>query len=176
MTARWYVVQAHSGSEKKVAQSIREKAETEGLSDAIEEILVPSQEVTELRRGKKIQMERSFYPGYILVQMVMSDEAWHMIKNITKVTGFLGGTGKPVPMPKKEAEKIISQIHDGVQTVRSTITFLVGEEVKVADGPFASFNGIVEEVDEDKARLKVSVSIFGRATPVELDFNQVEKV
>ncbi|MBP9693087.1 MAG: transcription termination/antitermination protein NusG [Alphaproteobacteria bacterium] len=176
MTARWYVVQCHSGSEKKVAQSIREKAETEGLKDSFEEILVPSHEVVEVRRGKKVQTERNFYPGYILVKMSMSDTVWHMVKNISRVSGFLGGSGKPVPMSEKEVVKIMSQVKDGVEKIRPTILFDVGEEVRVSDGPFASFNGIVEEVDLDKARLKVSVSIFGRATPVELDFSQVEKV
>ncbi len=175
-THRWYVVHVYSGFEKKVAQSIREKAEQNGLADMFADILVPTEEVVEVARGRKVNMERKFFPGYVLVKMALTDQSWHLVKNTPKVTGFLGGGAKPVPMSEAEAMRLISQMQEGIQHPKNSISFDVGEQVRVADGPFASFNGTVEEVDEEKARLKVSVSIFGRATPVDLEFNQVEKL
>jgi transcriptional antiterminator NusG len=173
---RWYVVHVYSGFEKKIAQQIREQAEQKGLADAFDEILVPSEEVTEVRRGQKINSERKFFPGYVLVKMAMSDEAWHLVKDTPKVTGFLGARNKPAPITEAEAQRIVNQVQEGVDKPRRpSITFEVGEQVRVADGPFTSFNGTVEEVDEERGRVKVSVSIFGRSTPVELEYGQVEK-
>ncbi|MGK2739406.1 transcription termination/antitermination protein NusG [Tepidicaulis sp. LMO-SS28] len=176
MSKRWYIVHAYSNFEKKVAESIRERAAGAGLEDAIEEILVPTEEVVELRRGRKVNAERKFFPGYVLVKMDMSDEAYHLIKNTPKVTGFLGSDNKPVPVSQREVDQILQQVQEGVERPKPSITFEIGEQVRVADGPFASFNGLVEEVDEERARLKVAVSIFGRATPVELEYAQVEKL
>jgi transcriptional antiterminator NusG len=176
MSHRWYVVHVYSGFEKKVAQSIREKAAQKGLEDKFEEILVPTEEVVEMRRGSKINSERKFFPGYVLVKMDLTDESWHMVKNTPKVTGFLGGGGKPQPISEAEASRIINQVKEGIERPRPSIHFEIGEQVRVTDGPFTSFTGLVEEVDEDKARVKVAVSIFGRATPVELEYTQVEKV
>jgi transcription termination/antitermination protein NusG len=176
MAHRWYVVHVYSGFEKKVAQTVREQAEKKGLVDYFSEILVPTEEVVEVRRGAKINAERKFYPGYVLIKMELVDESWHLVKTTAKVTGFLGGGGKPAPISEAEAQRIINQVQDGIDHPKSTIHFEIGEQVRVADGPFASFNGTVEEVDEGRSRLKVSVSIFGRATPVELEYTQVEKV
>jgi len=176
MTSRWYAVHAYSNFEKKVAESIREQAKQRGLSPLFEEILVPTEKVVEVRRGRKVDAERKFFPGYVLVKMEMTDEAYHLIKNTPKVTGFLGSDNKPMPLSDAEAERIIHQVQEGIERPKPSVSFEVGEQVRVSDGPFASFNGTVEEVDEGRSRLKVAVSIFGRATPVELEFGQVEKV
>ena len=176
MSKRWYIVHAYSNFEKKVAESIREKAEATGLADFFDEILVPTEKVVELRRGRKVDAERKFFPGYVLVKMEMTDEAYHLIKNTPKVTGFLGADLRPVPISEAEAQHILQQVQEGVERPKPTISFDVGEQVRVADGPFTSFNGLVEEIDEERARLKVAVSIFGRATPVELEYGQVEKL
>ena len=176
MNKRWYIVHAHSNFEKKVAASIREQAAQRGLEEKFDEILVPTENVTEVRKGRKVSAERKFFPGYVLVKCDLSDDIYHLIKNTPKVTGFLGADKKPVPIPDAEAERIKGQVQDGVERPKTTIRFEIGENVRVADGPFASFNGTIEEVDESRSRVKVAVSIFGRATPVELEYAQVEKV
>jgi len=176
MAHRWYVLHVYSGFERKVADSIREQAAAMGMEDLIPEVLVPTEEVVEVRRGQKVSSERKFFPGYVLIQMELNDETWHLVKNTPKVTGFLGGRGKPVPISEREAQNMLRQVQEGVERPKPSITYEVGEQVRVADGPFMSFNGIVEEVDEERARLKVAVSIFGRSTPVELEYTQVEKL
>ncbi len=175
MAMRWYIVHVYSGFEKKVEQAIREQAQIKGLAERFDQVLVPSEQVVEMRRGQKISSDRKFFPGYVLVRMDMNDESWHLVKNTPKVTGFLGGGGKPVPISEAEANRILHQVQEGVERPKTTITFEVGETVRVSDGPFTSFNGLVEDVDEGRERLKVAVSIFGRATPVELEYTQVEK-
>ena len=176
MAKRWYVVHVYSGFEKKIAQQIKEQAAQKGLADQIDEVLVPSEEVVELRRGQKVNAERKFFPGYVLVKMELSDEAWHLVKDTPKVTGFLGTKLRPSPISEAEAERIMKQTTEGVERPRPAILFEIGEQVRVADGPFTSFNGTVEEVDEERGRVKVSVSIFGRSTPVDLEYGQVEKL
>lgn len=171
----WYVVHVHSGAENKVAEAIREQAAKKGLSEAIEQILVPTEQVVEIKKGAKVTLDRKFFPGYILVSMEMTDEAWHLVQNTPKVTGFLGNKGRPSPVSQKEVDKIVQQLEEGVDRPRHTMRFEIGEKVRVCDGPFNTFTGLVEEIDEEKSRLKVLVSIFGRATPVELEFSQVEK-
>ncbi len=175
MAMRWYVLHVYSGFENKVAEAINEKARKLKLTERVGEIMVPTEEVVEVKRGQRVQAERKFFPGYVLAKLDLSDEVWHMVKDTPKVTGFLGASNKPSPITQREAEALIKQIQEGVDSPRPSIIFDIGEEVKVVDGPFASFNGLVEEVDEEKGKLKVSVSIFGRATPVELDYGQVEK-
>jgi transcription termination/antitermination protein NusG len=177
MAKRWYVVHVYSGFEKKIAQQIKEQAAQKGLGEQFDEILVPSEEVTEVRRGQKVNSERKFFPGYVLVKMEMSDEAWHLVKDTPKVTGFLGNKNKPSPITEAEAQRIVNQVKEGVDKPRKpAVVFEIGEQVRVADGPFTSFMGTVEEVDEERGRVKVSVSIFGRSTPVEREYTQVEKV
>ena len=172
---RWYVIHVYSGFEKKVSESIEEQVRQAGLEAEVDQVLVPMEEVVELRRGAKVNAERKFFPGYVLMRMEISDEVWHLVKNTPKVTDFLGAQGRPTPIPDREANRILHQVKEGVERPKPSVTFEIGEEVRVCDGPFNSFNGFVEDVDEDRARLKVSVSIFGRATPVELEYAQVEK-
>ncbi|SER01514.1 transcription antitermination protein nusG [Faunimonas pinastri] len=176
MAKRWYIVHAYSNFERKVADAILEKAESAGLDHLIDEILVPTEKVTEVRRGRKVDAERKFFPGYVLVKMDMTDQAYHLIKNVPRVTGFLGTDNKPMPIPDREAERIMAQVQEGVERPKPSVSFEIGERIRVSDGPFASFEGNVEEVDEERSRLKVAVSIFGRPTPVELEYGQVEKV
>lgn len=175
MASRWYVIHVFSGFEKKVAQSIREQADKQGIGDHIQEVLVPTEEAFQVRRGQKVKSESKFFPGYVLVQMDMTDHAWNLVKNTAKVTGFLGAGKRPSPISDREAQRILSQLQEGVDRPAPSVMYEVGEQVRVCDGPFASFNGLVEEVDVERARLKVSVSIFGRATPVDLEYTQVEK-
>ena len=174
---KWYIVHAYSNFEKKVAQHMRDQAKQRGLEEHFSEILVPTEDVIEVRRGRKINSERKFFPGYVLVKMEMTDEAYHLVKDTPKVTGFLGAAGgtKPLPVSEREVQAIIGAVEEGVERPKPTIRFDIGETVKVIDGPFASFDGQVESVDEDAARLRVAVSIFGRPTPVDLEYNQVEK-
>tara|TARA_B100000941_G_scaffold266206_1_gene221298 strand:+ start:68 stop:598 length:531 start_codon:yes stop_codon:yes gene_type:complete len=172
----WYIVQSHSSFENKVAQNIKDEAEKAKISEKFEEIVVPTQDVTEVKRGKRVQRKKKYFPGYVLIKSEMDNNIYHMIKNIKKVSGFLGAKGMPIPVSDKEIEKILGQIKDGISQAQTSIEYSIGEKVQVIDGPFASFNGLVEDIDEDKSKLKVSVLIFGRPTPVELEYNQVEKV
>ena len=173
---QWYVVHAFSGMEKMVLKNLEERIKQAGMANLFGRILVPVEEVVEIRRGAKVQSEKKFFPGYILIKMEMTDETWHLIKAQPKVTGFLGGKGKPVAISDTEANRLIDQISEGIDRPRSSVIYEIGEEVRVSDGPFQSFNGLVEEIDEDKSRLKVAVSIFGRSTPVDLEYSQVEKI
>ena len=175
MAKRWYIVHAYSNFERKVADAIKDRAKAAALEHLFEEVLVPTEEVVEVRRGRKVQAERKFFPGYVLVKMEMTDAAYHLIKNTPKVTGFLGADNKAIPITEDEAMRILHQVKEGVDRPKPTVTFEIGEQVRVSDGPFASFNGTVQEVDEERARIKVEVSIFGRAVPVDLEFGQVEK-
>ena len=176
MAMRWYIVHAYSNFENKVAASIRESAAQRGLTHKFEEILVPTEQVIEVRRGRKINTERKFFPGYVLVKCDLTDDVYHLIKNTAKVTGFLGADNKPMAISEAEADRIKGQVAEGVEHPKASIIFEIGEKVRVTDGPFVSFEGLVEEVDEGRSRVKVAVSIFGRATPVELEFGQVEKL
>lgn len=173
---QWYIIHVYSGFENKVAQSIMEQAEQKGMKELIEEVLVPTEEVMEVRRGKKINAERKFFPGYVLAHMDMTEEAYHLVKNTAKVTGFLGTGNTPSPIRQAEVDRIRTQVQEGIERPKPSIRFEIGEQVRVADGPFTSFNGVVEDIDEERARLKVAVSIFGRATPIELEYSQVEKL
>jgi transcriptional antiterminator NusG len=176
MNHRWYVIHVYSGNENKVAESIREQAKKHGLEKCFSEILVPTHEVVEVRRGKKVTADKKFFPGYVLLKMELTDEAWHLVRETPKITGFLGAKGRPSPISDAEAERLIQQVSEGIGSGKDGLHFDIGEQVRVCEGPFASFNGIVEEVDEEKSRLKVTVTIFGRSTPVDLDFTQVEKL
>ncbi|MEX2449379.1 MAG: transcription termination/antitermination protein NusG [Rhodospirillales bacterium] len=176
MAAKWYVIHVYSGFEKKVAQSIEEQAKQAGMVDMFEQVLVPSEEVVEVRRGAKVNAERKFFPGYVLAKMEMTDETWHLVKNTPKVTGFLGSGSKPTAISEAEAARIMHQVQEGIERPKPAVIFEIGEQVRVCDGPFNSFNGTVEDVDEERSRLKVAVSIFGRSTPVELEYAQVEKL
>jgi transcriptional antiterminator NusG len=176
MAMQWYVVHAYSGFEKSVMRALKERIERSGMQDKFGEIMVPVEEVVEMKGGKKMTTERKFFPGYVLVQMEMDDDSWHLVKSTAKVTGFVGGTAnKPAPISEKEVQAIMQQMQDGVEKPKHKITFEIGEVVRVVDGPFNDFNGAVEEVNYEKNKLRVSVTIFGRATPVELDFSQIEK-
>ena len=176
MAKRWYLVQAYSNFENKVAAAIMERVASAGLEEQFEQVVVPTETVVEVRRGRKVDTERKFFPGYILAKIDLTDEAFHLIKNTPKVTGFLGSENKPMPIPEAEAMRILQQVQEGVERPKPSISFEIGEQVRVSDGPLASFSGHIEEVDEERARLKVAVSIFGRPTPVELEYTQVEKV
>jgi transcriptional antiterminator NusG len=176
MTMRWYVVHAYSGFEKSVQKALKERVARSGMADRFGEILVPMEEVVEMKSGQKSISERKFFPGYVLVKMEMTDETWHLVKSTPKVTGFVGGSAtKPTPISDKEVENILQQMQEGVEKPRPKVLFEVGEAVRIKEGPFSDFHGSVEDVNYDKSKLRVSVSIFGRATPVELDFGQVEK-
>lgn len=172
---RWFIIHTHSGFEAKVIESIRDEVKKKQLERLFQDYLVPTQKIFEIKKGKKVEGEKKYFPGYIMINMVMNDDTWHLIKKIKRVSNFLGAGNRPVALRKDEAERILNQIQEGMESAVSTVIYEVGETVKVADGPFASFNGVVEEVDEEKSRLKVAVSIFGRATPVELEYSQVEK-
>lgn len=176
MAHRWYVVNVYSGFENKVAQNIREQAEKKGLADKFSEILVPTEEVVEIKKGAKVATERRFFPGYMMIKMELTDDAWHLVQSHPKVSTFLGGKGKPTPITEAEVQRIVAQVKEGMEKPKNTVHFEIGEQVRVCDGPFSTFSGLVEEVDVERDRLKVSVSIFGRATPVELEYSQVEKI
>jgi transcriptional antiterminator NusG len=176
MAKRWYIIHAYSNFENKVMESIREQAKQRGLADHFDEIIVPKEKVTEVRRGRKVDTERKFFPGYVLAKMELTDEVFHLIKNTPKVTGFLGSDNKPMPISEAEATRLLQQVQEGIERPKPSVSFEIGEQVRVSDGPFASFSGVVEEVDDARSRVKVAVSIFGRATPVELEFGQVEKL
>jgi len=176
MAHRWYIVHAYSNFEKKVAESIEEQARQKGLDHLFEAVLVPTEKVVEVRRGRKVDAERKFFPGYLLVKVDLTDQAYHLIKNTPKVSGFLGSDNKPQPISQSEADRILNQVQEGVERPKPSVSYDIGEQVRVSDGPFASFNGTVQDVDEERARLKVEVSIFGRATPVDLEYGQVEKL
>ena len=176
MSLRWYVIHVFSGSEKKVAEAIQEQIIRKGMQERIVEVLVPTEEVIEVRKGVRVNTERKFFPGYILINMDLDDDTWHMIKSQSRVSGFLGSKGKPSPITDQEVKKLILQISEGIEKPRASVIYEIGEQVRVCDGPFASFNGLVEDIDEDKSRLKVAVSIFGRSTPVDLEYSQVEKL
>ena len=171
----WYIVQAYSGFEKKVVETIKEELKKHKLEEKLEEILVPTHQVTEVKKGKRTKKEKKYFPGYVLIKIDLNKEIYHLIKNLQKVSGFLGSSDKPTPISDAEIQRILGQVSESAINQKSGISFEIGEKVKVCDGPFASFNGLVEEIDEEKSRLKVSVSIFGRPTPVDLEFNQVEK-
>ena len=171
----WYIIQTYSGFEQKVAETLKDFIKSKQLNEKIEEVLVPLHEVTEVKRGKRVQIKKKYFPSYVLVKMEMNKEFYHMINNIQKVTGFLGTKGNPIPVPAKEVDKIMGRIKEGTLAPQTLVTFDIGEQVRVCEGPFASFSGLVEEIDEEKSRLKVSVSIFGRPTPIDLDYKQVEK-
>lgn len=176
MAINWYVVHAYSGFEKKVAQSIKEQAIQAGMQHLFDQVLVPTEEVVTMRRGQKVSSERKFFPGYVLVHMELTEQAYHLVNDTPKVTGFLGSGKAPMPISDAEATRMLHQLNEGVERPKPSIIFEIGEQVRVCDGPFQSFNGYVEDVDEERARLKVLVSIFGRATPVELEYAQVEKM
>lgn len=176
MNKRWYIVHAYTNFENKVREAILAEAELRGLTEYFDDVLVPKEKVSEVKRGRRVETERVTFPGYVLVKCALTDQVFHLIKNTPKVTGFLGATQRPQPIPDKEAERILHQVTEEVDRPRPKVTFEVGEQVRVADGPFASFNGLVEEVDDDRARVKVAVSIFGRPTNVELEYGQVEKL
>ncbi len=176
MVARWYIIHVYSGFEQKVKEAVLEQAEQKGLAGLFEDVLVPSEEVVEVRRGKKVSTDRKFFPGYVLVKMDLNDETWSLVRNTAKVTGFLGAGGRPSPIPDSEAERIKAQMQEGVEHPRLSVSFVSGDRIRVTDGPFSTFEGVVEDVDDHKARLRVSVSIFGRATPVELEYSQVERI
>ena len=176
MAARWYVIHVYSGFERKVAQSIREQAEQKGMGDSFAEILVPTEEVVELRRGAKVSSERKFFPGYVLIKMEMTDDTWHLVKNTPKVTGFVGASAKPTPLTQEEVDRIINQVSVAAEKPKPKFQFHRGDPVRIIDGPFSNFQGMVDEVNNDRATMKVMVSIFGRSTPVELDFLKVEKL
>ncbi len=176
MAARWYIIHVYSGFEQKVKDAILEQAEQKGLTALFEDLLVPSEEVVEVRRGKKVSTDRKFFPGYVLIKMDLNDETWSLVRNTAKVTGFLGAGGRPSPIPDSEAERIKAQVQEGVEHPRLSVSFVSGDRIRVTDGPFSTFEGVVEDVDDHKGRLRVSVSIFGRATPVELEYSQVERL
>ncbi len=176
MARRWYIVQAHSGFERKVADAIQERAAQKELLESFEDFYVPVETVSEVKKGKKVNVERKFFPGYVMVKMDINEDTWQLVKNTPRVTGFLGGSGnRPQPISDREAEQIFKQVQEGIESPRNTVEYDIGDSVKVTDGPFDTFVGVVEEVDEDRSKLKVAVSIFGRSTPVELDYTQVEK-